>query len=219
MALNQLNETSLSITGRQRSSSAPAPGEEDARPLPVPAQTPLALRRRAASRPEIPPQAIEKARFGLGLWPAEAPSVGRPFGRPSHDGLSTAPGNAHAVRRRRRTALPGRTRDRAPPAFGAGRRPEIGRKRLKRLDSGSGFGKPRRRPWGVVRRPSHDGLSTAPGNAHAVRRRRRTALPGRTGIERRTPAGQRQKSKMAPQAIEKAQFGVGFGKPKSFSRP
>ena len=52
MALNQLNEAPLSITGRQRSSCAPAPGEEDARPLPVPAQTPLTLRRRAASRPE-----------------------------------------------------------------------------------------------------------------------------------------------------------------------
>ena len=140
MALNQLNETSLYITGRQRSSCAPAPGEEDARPLPVPAQTPLTLRRRATSRPEIPPQAIEKAQFGLGLWPAEAPSVGRPFGRPSHDGLSTAPANAHAVRRRRRTALPGRTRDRAQDArlrrSGPPNR-KLRRKRLKRLNSGS----------------------------------------------------------------------------------
>ncbi len=72
MALNQLNEAPLSITGRQRSSCAPAPGEEDARPLPVPAQTPLTLRRRAASRPEIPPQPIEKARFGLGFGKPES---------------------------------------------------------------------------------------------------------------------------------------------------
>ncbi len=140
MALNQFNEAPLSITGRQRSSCAPAPGEEDARPLPVPAQTPLTLGRRATSRPEIPPQAIEKARFGLGFWPAEAPSVGRPLRRPSHDGLSTAPDNANAIRRRRRTTLRGRTRDRAPGARlrrSSAPNRKWRRNRLKTLDSDS----------------------------------------------------------------------------------
>ena len=73
------------------------------------------------------------------------------------------------------------------------------------------------RPLG---RPSHDGLSTAPDNAHAVRRRRRTALRGRTWDRapgaRRCSAGELE---TAPQPMKRLRFGVGFGKPKSFSRP
>ncbi len=72
------------------------------------------------------------------------------------------------------------------------------------------------------RRPSHDGLSTAPDNAKC-----RPSSPAHGAAEPNTGSSagrspspvQRTESKMAPQPIEKARFGVGFGKPESFSRP